>query len=72
MSSIETINIDVYPWATPTDAQCAWFHALSPEEKREAIRRAIEEGYAQPNLHKIDRRHYRGSARRSPTRYRLT
>lgn len=48
MSRIETISIDVYPWATPTDAQRAWFDALPPEEKRKAIQKAIEEGFASP------------------------
>lgn len=48
MSTIETISIDVYPWAAPTDAQRAWFDALSPEAKRKAIQDAIEEGFNSP------------------------
>jgi hypothetical protein len=28
--------------------QRAWFDALSPEEKRKAIQKAIEEGFASP------------------------
>jgi len=48
MSMIETISIDVYPWPAPTDAQRAWFDALSPEEKRKTIQKAIEEGFASP------------------------
>jgi hypothetical protein len=27
----------VYPWASPTQEQQAWFGALSPEEKRTAV-----------------------------------
>ncbi len=48
MNMIETISIDVYPWAAPTAEQRARFDALSPQEKREAIRRAIEEGFSGP------------------------
>jgi hypothetical protein len=48
MSTIETISIDVYPWAAPTDEQRARFDALSPDEKREAIQAAIEEGFDSP------------------------
>ena len=48
MNVLETISIDVYPWAAPTDEQRAWFDALSPEEKREAILAAIEEGFSSP------------------------
>ena len=48
MSTIETISIDVYPWAAPTDVQRAWFDALSPEAKRKAIQDAIEEGFKGP------------------------
>jgi len=48
MSTIETISIDVYPWAAPTDEQRAWFDALSPEAKRQAIEAAIEEGFSSP------------------------
>lgn len=48
MNMIETISIDVYPWAAPTDAQRAWFDALSPEAKRKAIQDAIEEGFKSP------------------------
>jgi hypothetical protein len=48
MSTIETISIDVYPWAAPTDEQRAWFDALSPDAKRKAILEAIEEGFNGP------------------------
>lgn len=48
MSVIETISIDVYPWAAPTAEQRAWFDALSPQAKRDAIRDAIEEGFQSP------------------------
>lgn len=43
---LETIQIDVYPWAVPTEEQRAWFDALSPEKKREALEVAIEDGFA--------------------------
>lgn len=45
---IETISIDVYPWATPTAEQRAWFDALPPDEKRKVIQAAIEEGFDSP------------------------
>ena len=48
MNKVEAINIDVYPWAAPTEEQRAWFDALSPEAKRQAIRDAIEEGFESP------------------------
>lgn len=48
MDTLETINIDVYPWAAPTPEQRAMFDALSPEEKRKAILAAIEEGFDSP------------------------
>ena len=48
MNMLETISIDVYPWAAPTDEQRAWFDALSVEEKRAAIIAAIEEGFSSP------------------------
>lgn len=48
MNMLETINIDVYPWAVPTAEQRAWFDALSPDEKRKAIQVAIEEGFSSP------------------------
>lgn len=48
MSMIETISIDVYPWAAPTPEQRAWFDALSADEKRKAIKVAIDEGFASP------------------------
>ena len=55
MSTVETINIDVYPWAVPTAEQRAWFDALSPEAKRKAIQDAIEEGFKSPiSLKSID------------------
>jgi len=48
MSSIETISIDVYPWAEPTEEQRAWFDALSAEEKRKVIADAIKQGFDSP------------------------
>jgi hypothetical protein len=48
MDMIETISIDVYPWAAPTQEQRAWFDALSPDEKRKAIQAAIGEGFESP------------------------
>ncbi len=45
---IETIVLDVYPWAEPTDEQRRLFDALTPEEKRRLIDSAIEEGFASP------------------------
>ena len=48
MNTLETILIDVYPWAAPTKEQRAWFDALPPEKKRDAIRAAIEEGFDSP------------------------
>jgi P2-related tail formation protein len=45
MNMLETISIDVYPWAMPTAEQRAWFDALTPEEKRRAIQAAIEDGF---------------------------
>ncbi|PWV99969.1 hypothetical protein DFR52_103170 [Hoeflea marina] len=48
MNMLETISIDVYPWAAPTKAQRAWFDALSPDDKRKAIRAAIDEGFDSP------------------------
>ncbi len=47
-SDIETIVLDVYPWAEPTDEQRRMFDALTPEEKRRLIDSAIEEGVASP------------------------
>lgn len=46
MAKPETISIDVYPWAAPTPEQRAQFDALSLEEKRRMIRRAIADGFA--------------------------
>ena len=48
MNAIETISIDVYPWAAPTPEQRAAFDALPADEKRKAILAAIEEGFASP------------------------
>ncbi|RUY99613.1 MULTISPECIES: hypothetical protein [unclassified Mesorhizobium] len=48
MNMLETISIDVYPWAAPTKEQRAWFDALSPGEKRKAIQAAINEGFESP------------------------
>lgn len=48
MNVLETISIDVYPWAAPTKEQRAMFDALSPEEKRQAIQAAIDEGFEGP------------------------
>lgn len=43
---LETIQIDVYPWAAPTAEQRASFDALSPEEKRKALEAAISDGFS--------------------------
>jgi hypothetical protein len=48
VDTIETISIDVYPWAAPTVEQHASFDALSSAAKRRAILAAIEEGFASP------------------------
>jgi hypothetical protein len=48
MDTLETINIDVYPWAVPTAEQRAWFDALPIAEKRKAIIAAINEGFESP------------------------
>lgn len=48
MNTLETISIDVHPWAAPTQEQRAWFDALSPDEKRKAIQAAIDEGFNSP------------------------
>ena len=48
MNAIETISIDVYPWAAPTPEQRAAFDALPAEETRKLILAAIEEGFASP------------------------
>lgn len=48
MNMLETISIDVYPWAAPTEEQRSWFDALSLEEKRKAIQAAIDEGFDSP------------------------
>ncbi|MDI6029450.1 hypothetical protein QBK99_25195 [Corticibacterium sp. UT-5YL-CI-8] len=45
---LETISIDVYPWAAPTKKQRAWFDALPADEKRKAIQAAIDEGFDSP------------------------
>ena len=48
MNAFETISIDVYPWAAPTDEQRVWFDALPAGEKRRVIREAIDEGFSSP------------------------
>ena len=48
MNVLETISIDVYPWATPTQEQRAWFDALPADEKRKAIQAALDEGFDSP------------------------
>jgi hypothetical protein len=48
MNVLESINIDLYPWAVPTAEQRAWFDALPVAEKRKLIAAAIEEGFAGP------------------------
>ncbi len=44
----ETIVIDVYPWAEPTEEQKAYFDSLTPEQRRklidDAINDAVESG----------------------------
>ena len=49
MDAIETISIDVYPWAVPTAEQRAWFDALPADAKRKLILEAIEEGFNSPD-----------------------
>ena len=44
----ETIILDVYPWAEPTDEQKRMFDALPPEEMRRLIDQAIEDGFTSP------------------------
>ncbi len=44
MKRPETSDSDVYPRPAPTHEQKAWFDALSPAVKREAVSLAIEEG----------------------------
>lgn len=51
-SETETIILDVYPWAEPTDEQKRMFDALPPEEKRRLIDAAIEEGFTSPDSDK--------------------
>lgn len=48
MDTLETISIDVYPWAAPTPEQRAAFDALPPAQKRKAIMAAIDEGFDSP------------------------
>lgn len=48
MNIFETISIDVYPWAVPTEEQRSWFDALKLDEKRKTILAAIEEGFSSP------------------------
>lgn len=48
MNPLETLTIDVYPWAALTNEQRARFDALSPDDKREAILAAIEEAFDGP------------------------
>ena len=45
MTYTETIIIDVYPWAAPSEAQKRMFDALSPQEQRKMIDAAIEDGF---------------------------
>jgi len=40
----ETLVLDLYPWAVPTEEQKRMFDARPPEEKRAMIRAAIQEG----------------------------
>ncbi len=47
-SDTETIILDIYPWAEPTDEQKRMFDALPPEEKRRLINEAIKQGFASP------------------------
>ncbi len=44
MNKTETIIVDVYPWAEPTEEQKKFFDALPPEEKRRMIEQSIKEG----------------------------
>jgi hypothetical protein len=45
MNISDTIVIDIYPWAEPTEEQKRFFDALPTEEKRRLIREAIEKGF---------------------------
>ena len=47
-SDTETIILDIYPWAEPTDEQKRMFDTLPPEEKRRLIDEAIKQGFASP------------------------
>jgi len=40
----ETLVLDLYPWAVPTEEQKCMFDALPAEEKRVLIRAAVQEG----------------------------
>jgi hypothetical protein len=46
MTTLETITIDVYPWAAPTAEQRAMFDALPAAERRKMVLEAIEDGFA--------------------------
>ena len=72
MNMLETISIDVYPWAAPTDEQRAWFDALSVEEKRAAIVAAIEEGFSSPPSENPSRTSSGKLAPTGPMRHRIT
>ena len=53
MNKTETIIVDVYPWAEPTEEQKRHFDSLPQDEKHrmieEAIREGIESGPAEKN-----------------------
>lgn len=57
MSETETIVIDVYPWAEPTEEQKAYFDSLPPEQRRrlidEAIAEAMESGVSTKSVDEI-------------------
>ena len=44
----ETIVLDIYPWAEPTDEQKRMFDALPLTEKRRMIDQAIADGFDDP------------------------
>ncbi len=46
MNKAESIVVDVYPWAEPTEEQKKFFDSLPPEEKRRMIEAAVKDGIA--------------------------
>ena len=46
MNKAESIVVDVYPWAEPTEEQKKFFDSLPPEEKRRMIEAAVKDRIA--------------------------